>query len=797
MDIDLTRAVVVCSGEAAGVEAKAVDVLIEELAFRTGIELSRLFAFPNHSVPVIVIGTIESLSKMPNPVRPSFVPYLKAEGYMLRTVCEESAQTVWIVGAEARGVLYGVGKLLRRLRWGEGSIRLKAPLDVITAPYSTIRGHQLGYRPKNNAFDAWDTAQFDRYIRELALFGANSIEILPPRTDDHPTGPLMKVEPLEMMVRLGEIIDSYGLDTWIWYPNMGEDYSDPETIRAELEERERIFRELPHIHALFVPGSDPGKLEPDPLFAWLEQVAKLLQRYHPKAKIWVSPQIMRYDSASWMEAFYRQVKAEPEWLGGIVFGPHVDVPLPELRTLIPGKYPIRRYEDITHNYQCQYPVADWDLPFALTLGRESCNPRPNAQKHIHNLLAPYAAGNIGYSEGINDDLNKFVWCDQDWDPETPVAETLGDYARWFIDSERAVSITEGLFDLEENWVGPLAENEKVEKTLQKWQRIEREAPARVHGNYRFQMHLLRAYYDVCIKRRLHYEAELEQAARDALRQASHAGSLAAAERAEAILAQAEEKPIARFYRERCEKLADELFRSIGYQLTVSRHFARSQGRGAFLDTIDAPLNDIRWLRTQLAIVREADDEEQRLALIDRALNRTNPGPGGFYDHLGSYRGFRRIDPGAGWRNDPGYLNSPRIAHAMHLLSIPEARQRELGGIPLAWIAHANALLDTPIVVRYETLDPAVPYIVKVVYIGETSGKTPRDCWVRLTANDGFVLDDEVAVKAGGVTVRECKVPVEAIRGGKLKLTFIRTRGFKRLNVAEVWLLPDKGDLHAG
>ncbi|WP_409341446.1 alpha-glucuronidase family glycosyl hydrolase [Paenibacillus sp. MBLB4367] len=797
MDIDLTRAVVVCSGEAAGAEAKAVDVLIEELAVRTGIELSRLHAFPKQPVPVIAVGTIESLSGIPDLARPSDVPQLKPEGYMLRTVGEAGAQTVWIAGADARGVLYGVGKLLRRLRWGAESIRLEAPLDVISAPYSSIRGHQLGYRPKNNALDAWDTGQFDRYIRELALFGANGIEILPPRTDDHPTGPLMKVEPLEMMVRLGEIIDSYGLDTWIWYPNMGEDYSDPETIRAELAEREQIFRKVPHIRALFVPGSDPGKLEPDPLFAWLAQVAELLHRYHPEAKIWVSPQIMRYDSASWMEAFYRQVNAEPEWLGGIVFGPHVDVPLPELRTLIPAKYPIRRYEDITHNYHCQYPVADWDLPFALTLGRESCNPRPNAQKHIHNLLAPYAAGNIGYSEGINDDVNKFVWCGQDWDPKTPVAETILEYARWFIDSERGEAIAEGLFALEENWVGPLAANDGVEITLQKWQRIEREAPARVHGNYRFQMHLLRAYYDVYVKRRLNYETELEQVAKDALRQASLAGSLAAAERAEAILAQAAEQPVARFYRERCEKLADELFRSIGYQLTVSRHFARSQGRGAFMDAIDAPLNDIRWLRAQLALVRDTDDEQERLALIDRALNRTNPGPGGFYDHLGSYRGFRRVEPGAGWKDDPGYLTSPRIAHAMHLLSMPEDRQRELGGIPLAWIAHANALLDTPIVVRYDALDPTVPYTVKVVYIGETSGRTPRDCWVRLTANDGFVLDDEVAVKAGTVTVRECSVPVEAIRGGKLKLTFVRTRGFKRLNVAEIWLIPEKGDMHAG
>ncbi len=77
---------------------------------------------------------------------------------------------------------------------------MPSDLRLSTTPFARLRGHQLGYRPKNNTFDAWGPAQIDRYIRELALFGANSIEILPPRTDDELSNDLMPVSPMEMMV---------------------------------------------------------------------------------------------------------------------------------------------------------------------------------------------------------------------------------------------------------------------------------------------------------------------------------------------------------------------------------------------------------------------------------------------------------------------------------------------------------------------------------------------------------------------------------------------------------------------
>ena len=62
---------------------------------------------------------------------------------------------VWVLGNDARGVLYGVGALLRSLEWSIGEARLPAVLDIVTAPAYPIRGHQLGYRPKANSWDAW------------------------------------------------------------------------------------------------------------------------------------------------------------------------------------------------------------------------------------------------------------------------------------------------------------------------------------------------------------------------------------------------------------------------------------------------------------------------------------------------------------------------------------------------------------------------------------------------------------------------------------------------------------------
>lgn len=787
--IDLTNAVIVGGSMTAGAEAKAIEVLIEEVAKRSGVMYRQLQELPddvNGRVPLIVAGSRESLTELlssdENLVEAA---RLAPEGYKLRASKLWGHSAVMVIGADARGVLYGIGKLLRRLTIRERSIQLSGELNIMTSPRFERRGHQLGYRPKTNAYDAWTLEQYDQYIRELALFGANCIEILPPHTDDARTGPLMKVDPLTMMIRLSETIHAYGLDTWVWYPNIGKDYISPASRAGELAEREEIFRLVPHIQAVFIPGSDPGEMEPDLLFEWTGQISNVLSRYHPEARIWLSPQVMKHESRPWLESFYAYVEREPEWLGGIVFGPHVDDPLPELRRRIPAKYPICRYEDITHNFICQYPVADWDPAFALTLGRECFNPRPLAQKQIHNVIAPYAVGSICYSEGINDDVNKFIWLDQDWNPDTSVIETLRDYARVFIGPEYAEPVAYGLMAQEENWALPLAVNDQVDITLQQWRQMELYASPHVLGNYRFQMGLIRAYYDAYTKRRLIYETELEYRAKDALRAADQIGSLAALEKMENILELARVEPVAPDYRLRCQQLADELFESIGSQLTVSRHHASHPERGAFMDAIDFPLNDARWLLHQSEMIRNAAAEGERLALIGQMLNRTNPGPGGFYDNLGSPRSRGRIESDALWEDDPGYLSSPRIAHMPGMMMMSDKRHKELGGVPLAWENTANIMLDTPLMLNYDNLSTGSRYAVKITYIGESRGD---GYWVTLTANDEHVVHENLHIPSASVMTIQSDIPPASTASGKLRLIFRRVRGFKRLHVAEIWLI---------
>ena len=78
--------------------------------------------------------------------------------------------------------------------------------------------------------------------------------------------------------------------------------------------------------------------------------------------MWVSPQSF---SKAWIDQFYRILRAEPAWLGGVVYGPQVRDSLPELRK-VPKRYRIRHYPDITHSLRSQYAVPDWDVAYSLT-----------------------------------------------------------------------------------------------------------------------------------------------------------------------------------------------------------------------------------------------------------------------------------------------------------------------------------------------------------------------------------------------------------------------------------------------
>ena len=780
--IDLGQAKIISLEKKDPLVLNAITVLQEEISKRSSITLTKGNKFSNKTQSAVVIGLQTGLDKFPLEYKQllATMPEIKAEGYKLVVVSEKNV--VLVVGYDSRGVLYGIGKLLRKLELSQGHILLPSDLNIASSPTYPIRGHQLGYRPKTNSYDAFSVEQFDDYIRDLAIFGANSIEIMPPRTDDDFTSIHMKLPAIEMIVEQSKICDKYGMDVWMWYPNLGSDYTSPDSLKLEIEERRKVFKAVPKLDALFVPGGDPGDLEPDELFNWLEKEAEVLHEYHPNAKIWVSPQVFRPTNA-WFESFYTHINKEYPWFGGIVFGPWIKTPIKEIKERLNPGIPIRRYPDITHSLSSQYPIPHWDLAYAITLGRECINPRPNDQKIIHNAFDQYAQGSISYSEGTNDDVNKMIWSDQDWDPETPVMETLRDYARYFIGPKYIEAVSHGLMALEKNLQGPLLTNDGVFRTLQQWQDLEKKATKKVLGNFRFQMGLIRAYFDAYQYRRLIYETELEQQAREILSTAKVIGAIDAIIKAKKTLYRAKQEPIMPEWNNRCQALADGLFESIGAQLTVGKHFAAA-GRGNFIDNIDVPLNDGMWLIDQLSLIEKNGDEADKLKAIANLLERNNPGPGGYYDNFGTPASWNRVVSNYSYEEDPGGLKSPRVGFGVGLRGEEWVHEITAVGFdghttPLSWMNQVTALYDEPLKMVYPDLDPKGSYLIRVGYTGRFRSK------IRLMAENIMIHD---FITTGDQPIYEFKVPNTTLGDGTLELEWSCGEGERGSQVSEIWII---------
>ena len=407
---------------------------------------------------------------------------------------------------------------------------------------------------------------------------------------------------------------------------MDKDYSDPKTVEFALKEREEVFKKLPRIDAIFVPGGDPGDVRPDILLELCEKTKKLLNRYHPRAQLWVSPQGFDRPNIShrkgWLKMFLDLLKEkQPAWLDGVVFGPQVETTLAKLRQEVPARYALRQYPDITHSKSCQYPVAGWDRAFSDTEGRECINPRPVFYSKLFRDLQPYAIGFITYSEGCNDDFNKVLWSCLGWDPDMKEEAIAREYGRYFIGGRDGDEFARGLLDLEQDWVGRLQTDSTVEQTLLLFQGLEKQATPQEKLNWRFQEGLYRAYYDGYIRARLIYETKLEEETIAVLKTAPQIGALSAVDQAEKILNKAVTERVAADLRARVFELAEALFQSIHMQLSVPRYRAIHVSRGANLDDIDKPLNHAPNLKNRFEEIRKLQTEPERLEGITSLLQQ--------------------------------------------------------------------------------------------------------------------------------------------------------------------------------
>ena len=764
--VDLSQAVVVVrGGELPNAEKSAAEVLVEEVAARTGLRWERTDAWQRGKTIIAITSQPQAWGRNMPARAGSNLPEARPDGYRVFVERPSDAPpVVWIQAADARGTLFGVGELLRNLDWAKGKAALPGDFDVAVAPAYPIRGHQIGYRARANSWDAWTADQFDQYFRELALFGTNAIENIPFQDDSR--NPLMKFSREKMNEKMSEICDRYGLEYWVWVP-ADLDLKD-DKLRAEmLESHETLYRDCKRLDGVFFPGGDPGDNPPELVLPFLEDVAARLEKAHPQAKIWLS--LQQFSQKEIDDTFKYIDEKQPPWLGGLVSGPS-DPPVESTRSRLRAPYKFRLYPDITHNKLAQYEVPWWDPAFATTLGREAINPRPREYAEIHNAFAPYSDGFISYSDGVHDDVNKVVWSMLSFKPNEDVRKILVEYCRFFFDPAVAEDAADGILALEKNWLGALADNGAVEGTLLLWNGLEKRAP-QLAGNWRWQMNLLRANYDASIRRRLLSETTLEDRANAVLARAPEVGSQAAMQQALDVLNETTTNPVSPQLRARIEELCQDLFNSIALQTSVDRYQASGAERGAILDFVDYPLNNRWWLEDRFAQIAKMPNEQERLDQLELIRTWEHPGEGSFYDDIGNIAKSPRAP-----RSDPLttiqaaniYLGGP----THWWLDNGKSRAR------LSWLTTEGAEAS----VVYTGLDPEADYVIRVAGYGQSLLRGDKTRLTPTIDNRGFG------------EFKEFPVPREIVADRKLLVTWDRPTDEDDLNwrqqsrTAEIWLL---------
>lgn len=512
---------------------------------------------------------------------------------------EQDGKKITVTAHRLRSLIYGYSMFLRKSVVRDGELVLTKDISGDYSPYMPVRGHQLSYTDMNNTYEAWDEKQYERYIRDLMMFGMNTVEGCLGK-DEKPTK-LMKYSFEEITKLKSAICQRLDIDFSMWSPFTSK-RSDDDSAEYLVE----TCKDIPEFNIFFPPGGDPGDLQAEDFFKRCKTVKRELNKHFPNMELWPSAQAPHeYDD--WGDRFIKEMAKLPEEIDGVVYGPNHPFTLDTMRRSIDLKYPIRYYPDVGHNVRCEIPVhfdrEDWHYAYASTLSREAVNPRPSEYRLVHRLTKQYVCGSVSYSEGVNDDVNKFVFGALDFDPDSELREILRDYARLFFPETDTEKMVDVIFGLEQNWNGDPAENSSVDNVFNTLMQMKTDKP---EENWRFVLLLFRASCDKIVRDRRIFELDLIDDAKTQIRK----GKL---EKAKEILStdfSAEYKEL----RGSLFPLAESLFKLIGMQLDVEHFGGMGVERGCTLDTIDMPVTDRQYLLNKL---EQHPDREYMTDIIDR------------------------------------------------------------------------------------------------------------------------------------------------------------------------------------
>ena len=425
---------------------------------------------------------------------------------------------VRIAGGDSSGVLYGCGSFIRQ--------GLSVATGEVSAPGKPLRGMYFAVH-MDNFYHAAPMEDVAHYVEELALYGINTLTTY--FHIFHFTG-INDPECVAFIERLNaiyEVARSVGMKTGVLVTANDGYLSTPPEIAFEKEVARNwgteicpdkpgaietitrqfgdVFDRLSNMDYLVIWPYDSGGCHCEACHPWgvkgfyrvAEPVAAEYRKRFPNGKVVVSTWMFDYnmgDTGEW-DAFYKRLADGQLGYMDMVMvdGAHVNGYFPQRVIDNPLSRPVISFLEISMRVG-----SPW--------GSFGANPMPTFLQEEWDRVKNTIDGGTPYSEGIFEDLNKFIWAMFCWSPDRSVRSILEEYAAYIASAGCASDIADAVFkienvgrrepaDLEANRIS-LPDTRLCAEAWQDIERIDRKLPRVQRRGWRWRQLLLRARVDL-------------------------------------------------------------------------------------------------------------------------------------------------------------------------------------------------------------------------------------------------------------------------------------------------------------
>lgn len=459
-------------------------------------------------------------------------PTIGAEGFAIQ---DGPSGAIVIRGHDERGLLYGLGKLLRDARYAPGEFT-PGHWRGVSRPQRPVRGIYFATH-FHNVYHEAPIEFIQRYVEDLALWGTNAVCVW---YDMHHFQGIDDPAAQAMIARLKAILraaKAIGIGTGLTFLANEAYANSPLELRADWTAGHDGYHHPPqgHYHVELCPHK-PGAKElmlrwveekfaafadvaPDYLWIWpydqggctcsqckpwgvngfllmAEPIARRFRERFPQGKVVLSTWYFdRFTDGEW-EGLSRLFATPPDWVDYLLADDFGDrFPPYPLEHGVPGGLPVVNFPEIS-----MYG-SEGDSPW----GGFGANPLPHHLQGLWDAAKRILAGGFPYSEGIYEDLNKAI-CAQFYWGDQPAMETVREYIAYEYSPEVVESVAHAIEILERTLprVGHATEPTPrfvirnpagVEEAYQRIQEADGQLLPHVRQSWRWRILYLRALID--------------------------------------------------------------------------------------------------------------------------------------------------------------------------------------------------------------------------------------------------------------------------------------------------------------